>query len=199
MSIILLILVFILVVRLFTLFGRRAGFEPESFSVPSVPDVDSMKNVTESYFVTPELEQKIQRDIPGFDAAKFVKTCENLFLDTIDAFQKAHRQQLKKYVSEKVYKSFSKQISKREKESCYMEFLVQDVTIKISEYAICRDHINIDVCIACEQMLATWNAQGESFDNPSRLFVPKMHIWTFCKSFANNAKWKVIAMQEKNR
>lgn len=203
MSVILILLLLFLLFRLWSVFGTHTGFDfadkKDHASFWNNRKSKRLKNVTEPVDEQSEFENDIVRILPTFHSTKFLNMCENCFLETIEAYKNAHYQILKRNLGSSVYESFAKQIDQREKDNLSIEFAVRNVKSKILNYAQDDQNLNIRVEISSEQMIATFNMDGESFDNPSRIFIPKINIWTFQRDINHNADvWIVVEMTEQS-
>lgn len=183
----------ILLVRLFSLFGRRSGFEPEWAALEPV----SPKNVTEAPCIDSALEAELAAVLPGFSGASFAKTCEELLYTILGAFRDAHLSTLKKYLSEAVYDAMAQDIEARENRHTRLELEVRGVGVRVERGSVLRAKARVWVRLTSEQMWATVNSDGTIFDNPARIFVPKVNLWTLERCTDQSERdWVVVELKE---
>lgn len=159
------------------LFGTQKGFTPSDLNTRQSSKPKSCTNVSlPSELVG--LDELLHKKNMG-DVASITKQCESLFHSLLEAFASAHHKTLKKYLSKDVYESFAQQIEKREARNLILRLEVRDIKATLKSYHATRQGLEVTVEFSSEQMLMTVNPQGESFDNPAQIFIPKVDMWTF--------------------
>ena len=126
-----------------------------------------------------KFEQQLKEWNASVDVATLTRRCETLFNDLLEAFAASHYKTLKKHMSKAVYESFAHQMEKREQKGLTLHLDVRQLQTTLQNLQQTSQGIEVVVSFASEQMSRTTNAQGESFDNPAQIFVPKKDIWTF--------------------
>lgn len=190
--IIFLILIFLLI-KLITIFGTDRGFKRISIIGKGARQnkIKVLKNVAQDDNDT-KIEKEVLVQIPDFNKKDFLKNCEEIFLETINAYEKSNHQTLKQNLSDDVYETFAEQIEIREKNNLSLEFVVKNIKTEIVAFVKKAKEINVKVKFHFEQMVMNIDKEGYSFDNPDKKFVPKINLWTFKKDLPNGVKWIVV-------
>lgn len=177
MNFYLLFIVGVLLFQLWKLWGTKSGYSPyenkKIFSSNSY-----VTNVTQSPNLS-EIDIFLKKINSRFDTSSLMKQFETLFIETLEAYTASHYKTLKMNLSKEVYESFSQKIEIREKKNLKLNIEVKNLQSSLQSYHKIRNGIDFIVRFASEQMLMTMNPQGESFDNPGRIFMPKIDIWVF--------------------
>ncbi|GHS91530.1 hypothetical protein AGMMS49949_02070 [Alphaproteobacteria bacterium] len=163
--------------------GTRSGFqqeaqEPEGRGDNSLLFAQSSEDPTKSQAFL-QKAQKLQPYWPQEDAFAFLKRCEGIFEETLEAYAKNRHETLKKYLSENVYESFAERLKKRAKKKQNLLIDIKNLQASLENVLETRGGVEVVVQFKSEQMFASVNVSGESFDNPACLFVPKKNTWTF--------------------
>lgn len=139
--------------------------------------------------------QKLLIIQPTFDLGHFLQGSQTAFSLIVKAFSEGDRDTLKHLISEDIYKPFDKAISSREKANQKLESRIDSVRVdKIEDVTIDDGEVTITLRFHSEQMTATVNAEGEIIDNPARLTIPVIDIWSFRRHInAKGPNWLLIA------
>ena len=145
-----------------------------------------------SSLVTNQINKLIKLD-SGFDPITFLRGAQAAFQTIIKAYTEANHRALKNLLSDSVYEQFATAIEDREKKNLRQETEIEDISAEILNIDILEDRAQITIRFKSQQMVATFNESGESFDNPSRLHVPMIDVWTFEKKFNSKSSiWLLI-------
>ncbi len=194
--------------RLWSVLGTRTGNEkkvdPFKIKDEEVPDdnvvvfskrMNSPIQAEQSDFsslVTSQINKLIKLD-KSFEPGAFLRGSQSAFLTIIKAFTEANYLTLKNLLSENVYEQFATAIEDREKKNLRQESEIEEMSAEILNIDLLEDRAQITVRFKSQQMVATFNDTGDSFDNPARLHVPMIDVWTFEKSFnAKSSIWLLI-------
>lgn len=168
------VMVILLYFQLQKLFGTNQGYHP------GAPKAASKPSVCTNVSLAPDLarfEDMLQK-IGAGSVVVFIKACETLFRDALEAFAASHYKTLKKLLAKPVYESFAAQMEQREERGVTLQLEVRDLITTVQSYEKTALGLEVVVVFSSQQMVRTVNAQGESFDNPSQIFVPKRDVWT---------------------
>lgn len=169
----------LLLFQLRRVWGKSSGFQPGQ------PFVRPTKNPDESRPAASAMES-FDRQLKAwgapFDAVSLTKKCEEMFRELLEAFAASHYATLKKHMSKAVYESFALQMERRGQKGVSLQLEVRHLQTTLQNLRKVSQGIEVEAVFRSEQMSMTVNAQGESFDNPSQIFVPKVDTWVFvCK------------------
>lgn len=132
---------------------------------------------------------------PEFQLEEFLRGAMSAFRMVIQAFAQGDRQTLRQLLDDTVYQQFSKALDNREKKYETMESQVDELQIeRIDDIQVDQKDVHITVRFKSLQMLATINHEGIIVDNPARLSVPMIDIWTFRRNInATDPNWALSA------
>lgn len=131
----------------------------------------------------------------SFDLAHFLLGAKVAFSMIVEAFAKGDRKQLRQLLSDSVYKKFVRALEVRKAENQILETEIVDVRdMTVQSIDVKGKVASITVKFISEQIITTTNADGQIIDNPSRLSVPMIDIWTFSRSLeAEDPNWTLSA------
>lgn len=139
---------------------------------------------------------QIQDQDPSFDPQIFLNASKSAFTAIIMAYAYANHQKLKNLLSAQVYEQFSAAIEKRQNDNLRQETEIEHVEAEYFSLDVSDGTAQICVRFRSTQMIATVNEAGESFDNPSRLKVPMVDLWTFERPIrSDKPTWKLVRTQ----
>ncbi len=203
--------------RLWTVLGTRTG-EEKTHDWPTTAKVES-NHVAESDNViilpnrkSPPSEMaseptrafdhslsELKVNDPSFSEESFLRGCSRAFEKIVVAYANADHTQLKKLLSKEVYSKFADAIDARQQNEQQMEALIDFVDTEIIDMKLTKASASITVQFQSEQMLATVNADGVSFDNPARLKTKVTDVWTFKRTFSSSSSiWLLVKTESKN-
>jgi predicted lipid-binding transport protein (Tim44 family) len=194
--------------RLWSVLGTRTGHEKKMDPFKGGEEIVSDDNVvvfskrasksvqTEqsdfSSLVASQINRLMKLD-KGFDPAAFLRGAQSAFLSIIRAFAEANHLTLKNLLSQSVYEQFAAALEDRERKGLRQETEIEDISAEILNIDLLEDKAQITVRFKSQQMMATFNESGESFDNPARLHVPMIDVWTFEKQFNSKSSiWVLV-------
>lgn len=196
--------------RLWSVLGQTSENEPRFLKrVTPLPEADSPQdNVVilpqRSLYDNAEnlLSEKAKQGLqnlralqPDFNLTHFLKGAQAAFCIVVEAFAQGDRPRLKKLLSDGVYKNFAKVLDQREKDNYRQESRIDKVEItQIEDISIKDKEVIVTLRFMSEQMTATVNAEGDIIDNPARLSVPMVDIWSFSRYLdSTSPSWSLIA------
>ncbi|MHA1558960.1 MAG: Tim44/TimA family putative adaptor protein [Alphaproteobacteria bacterium] len=194
--------------RLWSVLGTRTGYEKQTQffqffdkgnKKTSLKSVQIVQNGSD---LSLELRKKldaIQKKDSSFDIFVFFKKAKIAFMAIMKAYASANHKILKALLSQSVYESFAKAVEERDAHNLRQETEIDNLEIEISDINIKSDKIQMIVKFTSSQMIATFNERGESFDNPSRIKIPSIDIWTFEKSITSKqTTWLLVNTKKVN-
>ncbi|MEI8295720.1 MAG: Tim44/TimA family putative adaptor protein [Alphaproteobacteria bacterium] len=196
--------------RLWSVLGQTSGEEPHILKrVTPLSDVDdlhdnvislpqrSSQEITESLLSEKAKLglQELRDRQSDFNLNNFLNGAQSAFRMVVKAFAEGDRQLLKKLLSDGVYKNFGKVLDQREKDHYQQESRVDKVEInKIEDISVKGQEVIITLRFVSEQMLAIINAEGAIIDNPARLSIPMIDVWSFSRYLdSTDYNWSLIA------
>jgi len=196
--------------RLWSVLGQTSENEPRALKrvTPLSEGDDSQENVvilpqrpmheSAESLLSEKAQQGLQilRDLqPDFNLTHFLKGAQAAFRIIVEAFAQADKPRLKKLLSDSVYKNFVKVLDQREKDTYQQESRIDKIEItQIEDISVKDKEVIITLRFVSEQMTATLNAEGEIIDNPARLSVPMIDIWSFSRYLdSTTPSWSLIA------
>ncbi len=136
---------------------------------------------------------------PTFNEESFLQGACRAFEKIVVAYANAEHTQLKKLLSKDVYTKFSAAIEKRQSDNQSMEANIDFVNAELIDVKTTHASASLTVQFQSEQMLATINADGVSFDNPARLKANITDIWTFKRTYSSTSStWLLVKTESKN-
>lgn len=204
MSLFLLFIIFVAVyifIRLYNIFGNSKydlnnNNESESEQKIKIatealinPSFDNNKNaltvIKQPQIVDPKLSEeliKVKELIPDFVPEVFLKNAEKTLDNIFDAFINSKHQVLKESLEENLYNSFANQIKRREERNLRQEINIIHQQTVLSDIIISYKSIQLIVVMDVRQMAAMVDINGQSIDNPNRLYRNVRHKWVFATS-----------------
>ncbi|MBR1943889.1 MAG: Tim44/TimA family putative adaptor protein [Alphaproteobacteria bacterium] len=122
---------------------------------------------------------KVKEIIPDFVPEVFLKNAEKTFDTIFDAFINGKHQVLKSLLDEDLYNSFANQIKRREDQNLRQEINIIHQQTSLSDIIVSYKSIQLVVVMDVKQMAAMVDINGQSLDNPNRLYRNVQHKWTF--------------------
>lgn len=142
---------------------------------------------------------ELKANDPSFSEESFLRGCSRAFEKIVVAYANADHTQLKKLLSKEVYSKFADAIDARQQNEQQLEALIDFVEAEIIDMKLTKASASITVQFQSEQMLATVNADGVSFDNPARLKTKVTDVWTFKRTFSSSSSiWLLVKTESKN-
>lgn len=134
-----------------------------------------------------------------FNEESFLRGCSRAFEKIVLSFANADHTQLKKLLSKEVYSKFADAIDTRQQSNQQMEAIIDSVDANILDVKVTKTSASITVQFNSDQMLATVNAEGVSYDNPARLKSKVTDIWTFKRTFSSTSSiWLLVKTESKH-
>lgn len=194
LTFILAILTFLILFKLFSVFGKNQHIPPEADQKAKMKRaiLENTANIIEEGQITQiaqsdaqeqELSQ-LQQKIPDFSSISFLGKAEEMFDSIFNAFANSHHHILKMMLTEHLYEQFAQNIKKREEKDLRQEILIKHKKTAIEKLELLQDKVKIFVDFSVSQMSAIIDANGISFDNPKRLYRDVKHKWMFERNYA---------------
>lgn len=195
--------------RLWSVLGTRTGHEKQRFDFINSEETTEKDNVvilpprpmapeTEDPEMPPALQEKM-KNLQGldtrFEPARFIAAAERILDKVITAFAHGDLDTLHKFVAPHVYEIYESSIAQRLSKGQKREATIDNIRGRIVDIDVLADATaSIQVEFISSQCIATLEADGTSFDNPSRLTVNIRDTWTFTRNLtAADPVWYVSA------
>lgn len=184
--------------RLWSVLGARTGHEKRPLANSFMQDVarenDNVVIMPRQIDEKPPTQQRLEEKLiqlqviePSFKPEMFVKTAILVFQRTITSFAKGELDVLKRFLSNDVYQKFEAAVLERKKKNFSREAEVSDIEAEIVDIEIdSEQNASVKVKFLSQQMLATIDENGNSFDNPAKLKVPMVDEWAFTKTVGSS-------------
>ncbi|WP_019219160.1 Tim44/TimA family putative adaptor protein [Bartonella florencae] len=222
-----LVIMVIVFVQLRNVLGKRIGFEKPPFdpySRCSKKQAQAEAETTENIVSFPHKGNSKKNDFSEIDAISpegsalneglrairkidfhfspqfFIKGAGVAYEMIVTAFAKGDREQLKKLLSQDVFKSFCAAIEKRENNNERIQFTFVGINkIEFVAAAVQNKDEFVTVRIISEMISVTYNEQGEPIDGDPDAIVEIRDIWTFVRnSLSSDPNWKLFATEDEN-
>ena len=136
---------------------------------------------------------QLKKSMPNFDVASFIRASENAFVLIIKAYSEGNNKLLKQLLEETVYEQFHAAILDRQQKGLRQEAEIDSVQAELVSIEIVDKKAQITVRFQSDQMIATFNKNDENIDNPARLRIPVVDLWTFEKPLkTKNPTWLLV-------
>lgn len=201
-----------MIFRLWSLLGKRKGFEAPPPSLRSEQEADNIielpvlakpkqekqQQATASSERNLSLEEgfkKIQSVDPAFRLEPFLAGAATAFEMIVEAFAAGDKDALKPLLSPSVFKSFMGAIQDREEAQQTVETKIVNVKDpEIISIDIKGKQEQITLKFVSEQITVTKDAEGKILDNPAHLSLIMNDIWTFSRLIGSkNPNWTLVA------
>lgn len=147
---------------------------------------DQKKNaltvIKPTQIVDPKLSDellKVKEIIPDFVPEVFLKNAEKTFDNIFNAFVSGKHQVLRELLEENLYNSFANQIKRREDQNLRQEINIIHQQTSLADIRVTYKSIQLLVIMDVRQMAAMVDINGQSIDNPNRLYRNVQHKWIF--------------------
>jgi predicted lipid-binding transport protein (Tim44 family) len=195
--------------RLWNVLGTRTGQEKQRFDFINTPENTEKDNIiilpprpmnteAEGPEIPPALQEKIT-NLQGldtrFEPTRFITAAQRILDKVIIAFARGDLDTLRKFVAPHVYEIYERSIAQRLSKNQKREATVENIHSRIVDVDVLADgNASIQVEFISSQCITTLEADGTSFDNPSKLTVTIRDTWTFTRSLtAADPVWYVSA------
>ena len=122
---------------------------------------------------------KVKEIVPDFVPEVFLKNAEQTFDTVFDAFVNGKHQVLKSLLEENLYNSFANQIKRREAQNLRQEINIIHQQTRLEDITVSYKSIQLLVVMDVKQMAAMVDINGQSLDNPNKLYRNVRHKWIF--------------------
>lgn len=201
-----------MIFRLWTILGKRTGFEAPPPSPQPEKDADNVlalpvrlkqksglpEDAPSSPELKPSLEEglkKIQAADPEFRLEPFLNGAVTAFEMIVEAFAAGDKNTLKPLLSPSVFKSFSGALQDRQEAQQTVETKIVNLRDpEVISMDIKGKQEQITLKFVSEQITVTKDAEGKILDNPARLSLVMNDIWTFSRPIGSaNPNWVLVA------
>jgi len=198
-----------MIFRLWSVLGRRTGFEAPPPPQTLEKDVDNViplpiRASQKQLEKTPSLEtnpsiaeglKKIQSLDPGFHLDHFLKGAITAFEMIVEAYAAGDKNTLKSLLNPPVFKSFIGALQDREEAGQTVETKIVDLKDpEVISIDIKGKREQITLKFVSEQIIVTKDAEGKILDNPAYLTLTMNDIWTFSRLIgAKDPNWVLVA------
>lgn len=193
--------------RLWSILGSRDGFEKKmDWNVGQndqqkqedniiVLSQDKVEEIYEksSFDDFEEPISKIKSLEPDFEIEQFLKSAQKAFKLIVTLFAEGKLDKLSHLVSPQIYEKFRQAIEERESRQEQLEIGFSDIQSELSAIEFEGDKASVTVTFESQQISATINADGLSYDNPSRLVATVRDVWTFKKDLDSKTKIWILS------
>jgi predicted lipid-binding transport protein (Tim44 family) len=123
--------------------------------------------------------------MPDFSVDAFLKGAVRAFEKIVTSYATGNIDTLKKLLKAEVFSAFSRAIENRQQKNERMEAHIESIEAEIDNMRVYDDCVHIVVRFTSDQMIATFNTDGVSYDNPAQLRNTTTDIWTFERSLSS--------------
>lgn len=201
-----------MIFRLWSVLGKRTGFEAPPPPKPLDKDVDNVitlpvrpsqkqqlpQESSPSSELNPSIKdglKKIQAVDPAFNLDHFLGGAVTAFEMIVEAYATGDKGTLKSLLNPSVYKSFIGALEDREEAGQTVETKIVDLKDpEVINIDIKGKREQITLKFASEQIIVTKDAEGKILDNPAHLTLTMNDIWTFSRLIGSkNPNWVLVA------
>lgn len=193
--------------RLWSILGSRDGFEKKmDWNVGQndqqkqedniiVLSQDKVEEIYEksSFDDFDKSISKIKCLEPDFEIEQFLKGAQKAFKLIVTLFAEGKLDKLSHLVSPQIYEKFRQAIDERKSRQEQLEIEFSDIQSELSAIEFEDDKALVTVIFESQQISATINADGLSYDNPSRLVATVRDVWTFKKDLDSRTKIWILS------
>lgn len=198
----LLFLTIILFSRLYATFGKTKYSNTQEElkiknAIESLMKNNQNKETVKNYVVNSSLSNKIleiKSILPDFVPDVFLKQAEKDFDNVFTAFTSSQHNVLKAKLTDDLYENFSMKIQKREEQNLRQNLVIEHNQTILEDIDINNGKVQILVIFKVKQMSAMVDINGQSLDNPHKIFRNVQHKWVF--EYINN-QWVVVRINAK--
>ena len=179
--------------RLWSVLGTRTGNEKgfdesrqQRFVRTEEDNIIVLPKQTGKGFQTEETGSSLQKELqklkeanPDFEERAFLRAAEKAFILIIKAYSQGNLKILRNLLDEPVYEQFRLAVEDRNTKGLTQEVEIDSIHSELVTIEVFDKKAQITVRFKSEQMNATFNQQGENTDNPARIKIPVVDIWTF--------------------
>ncbi|MGV8947908.1 MAG: Tim44/TimA family putative adaptor protein [Candidatus Paracaedibacter sp.] len=201
-----------MIFRLWSVLGKRTGFEAPPPSKTSPKDADNVialpirgpqkvpplqENSSPAAFDQSIEEglKKIQAVDPAFNLDHFLRGAVTAFEMIVEAYASGDTSTLKPLLNPAVYKSFLGALQDREEAKQTVETKIVDLKDpQVISINIKGKREQITLKFVSEQIIVTKDAEGKILDNPAHLTLTMNDIWTFSRLIGSkDPNWVLVA------
>jgi predicted lipid-binding transport protein (Tim44 family) len=201
-----------MIFRLWSVLGKRTGFEAPPPSKSSPTDADnvialpirgpqkapSLQESSPPAALDPSIEEtlkKIQAVDPAFSLDHFLGGAITAFEMIVEAYASGDTSTLKSLLNPAVYKSFIGALQDRAEAGQTVETKIVDLKDpQVMSIEIKGKREQITLKFVSEQIIVTKDESGKILDNPAHLTLTMNDIWTFSRLIGSkDPNWVLVA------
>lgn len=202
-----------LILRLRSVLGTRDGFEPTERAQPpgqssprrdfavieGGPDHDITDHVEEGSDAAKALAA-MKRAEPSFNVTDFLGGARGAYEMILMGFERGDIDELKPFLDEDVFETFSDVIAAREEQGLTIEadFIgVREVSLVGAEFDETEKRGQITVRYVGELTSVVKNAEGEIVEGSATAVKRQKDVWTYARKMgADDPNWQLVATDE---
>lgn len=202
-----------LILRLRSVLGNRDGFEPTERAQPSGqssprrdfavieggPDHDITDHVEDGSDAAKALAA-MKRAEPSFNVSDFLGGARGAYEMILMGFERGDIDELKPFLDEDVFETFSDVIAAREEQGLTIEadFIgVREVSLVAAEFDESEKRGQITVRYVGELTSVVKNAEGEIVEGSATAVKRQKDVWTYARKMgADDPNWQLVATDE---
>lgn len=202
-----------LILRLRSVLGTRDGFEPTERAVTAErttarrdfsvieggPDHDITDHVEEGSDATRALAA-MKRVDPSFNVSEFLSGARGAYEMILMGFERGDIDDLRLFLSEDVFETFSEVIAAREEQGLTIEaeFVgVREIALTAAEFDESQKRAQITVRYIGELTSVVKNADGEIVEGSATSVKRQKDIWTYARTMGtDDPNWQLVATDE---
>ncbi len=191
--ILLTIIIFLLVSKLISVFGKEPVSDKVRFISKKTGDILEMTLIPEKKDLV-----HLKKDAKVFDEEDFLTGAKMSFNAVVDAFSIGKVEDFKTLVSPRVYDCFVSVIEERKNKEQQVEFsLISFLSCKILNRSEEENPIQVTVEFITEQTNALKDKMGKVLEGDSVLICKVRDVWTFKRDPKFKNRWAVIETQSR--
>jgi len=202
-----------LILRLRSVLGTRDGFEKPEAPAPAKrddrkrdfevieggPDHDITDHVPENSPAAEALA-KMKRIEPSFNVSEFLSGARGAYEMILMGFDNGEIEDLKPFLSEEIYETFSDVIEQRAQQGLTVEaeFVgVRELSLVDASFDDTRQLAEITVKYVGELTSVVKNAEGEIVEGNPRTVKRQKDVWTYARNMGtDDPNWQLVATDE---
>lgn len=188
----------VIAIRIYSVLGKRTGFEKKPSGIDSFSFDDAVGEVApqtvEDFGEWTNSVKEFREHETSFHPTAFLEKAGKAMEMILTSFFKGDRAALKMLLSEKLYEEFSQLIQKRESEEQTAELsYFRLVNSKIEAMDMTPNHMKIVVAFKTEQTLIVKDAKGVIIEGDENIVETIDDAWTFIRPFKSKQPTWLLA------
>ena len=202
-----------LILRLRNVLGTRDGFEPSERSemperpaprrdfsvIEGGPDHDITDHAPEGSDMAKALAS-MKRVDPSFNVSEFLSGARGAYEMILMGFERGDIDDLKPFLAEDVFETFSDVIAAREEQGLTIEaeFIgVREIALADAQFDESQNRAEITVRYTGELTSVVKNAEGDIVEGSATTVKRQKDVWTYARDMgADDPNWQLVATDE---